>query len=178
MGGGVGLPLEEQARRQPLIDAAECHVVNEGHQVRDPLGEGVEHEDPEGWGLQDDLEKYASWDREDRQLRLGCSQRRIGDLAEQRHDRDDAALSGADTVQKDLVALRADLRGPDGTLNEQRIVGAGTAVTKQPLACLCMDRRSRRFDLLQKRSLQLLEHRVRAKESCALCRIHLAPLSR
>ena len=82
MGGGVGLPLEEQARSQPLVDPAESHVVNEGHQVREPLGEGVEHEDSEGWGLQDDLQEHASWDGEERQLRLCCSDRRIGDLAE------------------------------------------------------------------------------------------------
>ena len=75
------------------------------------------------------------------------------------------------------MALRADLRGPDGAFNEQRIVGAGTAVTEQPLARGCMDRRGRRFDLLQKRSWQLPEHRVNAKELSALCRIQLAPLS-
>ena len=75
------------------------------------------------------------------------------------------------------MALRADLRGPDNPFDEQRIVGAGTAVTKQPLARGCMDRRGRRFDLLQKRSWQLPEHRVSAKESSALCRIQLAPLS-
>ena len=75
------------------------------------------------------------------------------------------------------MALRADLRGPDDPFDEQWIVGAGTAVTEQPLARGCMDRFGRRFDLLQKMSWQLLEHRVRAKESSALCRIQQAPLS-
>ena len=63
------------------------------------------------------------------------------------------------------MALRADLRDPDDPFDEQRIAGAGTAVTEQPLARGCMDRRGRRFDLLQKRSWQLPEHRVNAKES-------------
>ena len=40
MDGGVGLPLE-QARSQPLVDPLESHVVNEGHQVREPLGRAL-----------------------------------------------------------------------------------------------------------------------------------------
>ena len=71
---------------------------------------------------------------------------------------------GLRRVQEDLVALRADLRGPDDPFDEQWIVGAGTAVTEQPLARGCLDRRGRRLDLLQKRSWQLPEHRVSAKE--------------
>jgi hypothetical protein len=35
-----GLRPEEQARRQPLVDAAESDVVNERHQVRHPSGKG------------------------------------------------------------------------------------------------------------------------------------------
>src|SRR4029453_1076160 len=83
--------------------------------------------------------------------------------------------SRVQTVQEDLVAVRADLRNPDRTFDEQRVERAGTAVTEQPLAGGCMDRRGRRLDLLQERSWQLLEHRVRAKELSALCRIQVAP---
>ena len=75
------------------------------------------------------------------------------------------------------MALRADLRSPDDPFDEQWIVSAATAVIEEPLARGCLDRLGRGFDLPQKRSWQLTEHRVNAKESSALCRIQLALLS-
>ena len=73
------------------------------------------------------------------------------------------------------MAIGAGFRDPDDPFEKQRIVGAGTAVTEQPLARGRLDRLGRLFDLLQKNSWQLPEHRVDAKESSALCRIQLAP---
>ena len=128
----AGLPLEEQARRQPLIDSAESHVVNEGHQVRHPLGEGVEHEDSEGRGLQDHLQEHTPGDAQQRERRVGRSGSRKGRLAEQRHGRDDAAFPGIETVQEEFAAIGAGFRDPDDPFEEQRVVGAGTAVIEQP----------------------------------------------
>jgi len=157
------------------MDPAEGHVVDESHQVRHPLGEGLKDEGSEGRGLQDHLQKHPSGDAEERDPRFGRAGRGVGCLAEQCHDRDDAAFPGVETVEEDLVAFGAGLRGPDDPFDEQRVVGARTAVTEQPLARGCLDRPRRLFDLPEKNRWQLPEHRVSAKESSAIGRVHPAP---
>ena len=132
MGCGVGLPLEKQARSQPLVDSAESHVVNEGHQVRHPLGKGIEREDSEGPGFEDHLQKHTAGDRQQRERRVGCSGSGKGGLAEQRYGRDGAALPGIEKGQEEFAAIGTGFRNPDDPFEQQRVSGAGTAVTEQP----------------------------------------------
>jgi hypothetical protein len=72
------------------------------------------------------------------------------------------------------VAIGAGFRDPDDPFDEQRVVGAGVAVTEQPLTRGCVDWLRRLFGLPEKIRRQLLEHRVNAKESSAIGRVHAA----
>jgi hypothetical protein len=115
----------DEELRQALVQPAESDLLDQLHDLREPLAVHAENEAPERLELEHQLVEHRRRHREERHVLLGDAARRVVGVPEQAAAGEDAALAGVDAVEQDLAAVGRELRHAHAAFEQQGKAAAG-----------------------------------------------------
>jgi hypothetical protein len=124
-------PALDEKLREPRVEAAECHLLDELHDLRETLPVHAEHESAERLMLDEKLLKKRRRDAEQCDVGFGHARGAVVGLPEQAAPGEETSLSRLHVVEHDLAPSGRGLRHPHRPLEQQGKSAAGLAGTEE-----------------------------------------------
>jgi hypothetical protein len=112
-------PALDEKLREPRVEAAECHLLDELHDLRETLPVHAEHESAERLMLDEKLLKKRRRDTEQCDVGFGHARGAVVGLPEQAAPGEETSLSRLHVVEHDLAPSGRGLRHPHRPLEQQ-----------------------------------------------------------